>query len=368
MLTSRPGESRPAITPRRRVLTRLTSLRPSGNELHPSGQQAPQAPSTCAVWRPVRRRDKHTDWVVFQLPAVDAASLATWCEVHLGSPAVSELFRTGHLTRVIGTRLADGREVVVRIRRAAPRIAACAEVQRRLSDAGYPCPQPLAGPAPLNESEATAESYITGGTVLPVSGRAAQPFAAALARLVRLAPQPDHVPSLAPPPAWAAWNHSQGGLWPWPEDLDVDLNRVDGIGWIDAAGQAARQKLQDGPNQSVIGHGDWITDNLRWNGNRLLVAYDWDSLIVDSEAVIAGLAAAIYLYPGLATTTETREFLDAYATARAQPFSAGELQRCWAAGVWTRAFDAKQQQAAGQPIVSLTEDEADERLRLAGLR
>jgi hypothetical protein len=306
--------------------------------------------------------------VAFELPAVDTASLAAWCELHLGSPAASELFRTGHLTRVIGTRLADGREVVVKVRPAAPRIAACTEVQRRLFDSGYPCPQPLAGPAPLDEYEATAESSIAGGAMLPNSGRTAQPFAAALAQLVQLAPRPGQMPSLAPAPAWAAWNHDQGELWPWPEDLDVDLNQVDGSGWIDAAGQAARQKLQEGQDQAVIGHGDWITDNLRWDGNRLLVAYDWDSLIVDSEAVIAGLAAAIYLYPALATPAETDEFLDAYATARGRPFSPGELQRCWAAGVWTRAFDAKQEQAAGQPLIILTQNEAHERLRRAGMR
>jgi hypothetical protein len=96
------------------------------------------------------------------------------------------------------------------------------------------------------------------------------------------------------------------------------------------------------------------------------VAYDWDSLIADSEAVIAGLAAAIY--PALATVAETADFLAAYAAARGRPFGPGELQRCWAAGVWTRAFDAKKQYAAGQPVVSLTEGEAAERLRRAGLR
>ena len=116
------------------------------------------------------------------------------------------------------------------------------------------------------------------------------------------------------------------------------------------------------------GHGDWVTDNLRWHGNRLLVAYDWDSLIADSEAVIAGLAAAIYLYPALVTVTETSEFLDAYATARGRSFSPGELRRCWAAGVWTRAFDAKCEHATGQPVTRLTHDEADERLRRAGMR
>lgn len=316
----------------------------------------------------MKRRVGENGCVAFELPAVDAASLSKWCELQLGCPAESELFRAGHLARVIGTRLADGREVVVRVRPAAPRIAACTQVQRRLFDSGYPCPQPLAGPAPLGEHEATAESHIPGGVLLPGSGRAARPFAEALAQLVHLAPRPEYLPSLAPAPAWAAWNHNQRGLWPWPVELDVNLNQAGGSAWIDAAGQAARHKLREGQGQAVIGHCDWITDNLRWQGSRLLVAYDWDSVIADSEAVIAGLAAAIYLYPDLPTVTETRDFLDAYATARGRPFSPVELQRCWAAGVWTRAFDAKEQQAGGQPVTSLTEDEARERLRRAGLR
>jgi hypothetical protein len=305
--------------------------------------------------------------MAFELPVVDEASLDAWCEVRLGSRVESELFRTGHLTRVIGARLVDGREVVVRVRPVAPRVAACTEVQRRLFDSGYACPRPLAGPAPLGEYEATAESHLPGGAVLPDSGRAAQPFAAALAELVRLAPRVEQVPSLAPAPPWAAWNHDQGGLWPWPEDLDVDLNQVDGPDWIDAAGRAARQKLREDQGRAVIGHADWITDNLRWRGDRLLVAYDWDSLIADSEAVIAGLAAAIYLYPALPTVTETHDFLDAYATARGRPFTPAELQVCWAAGLWTRAYDAKNEHAAKQPVTCLTEDEARERLRPAGM-
>ncbi|MBO0746614.1 MAG: hypothetical protein J2P43_16460, partial [Candidatus Dormibacteraeota bacterium] len=60
--------------------------------------------------------------MAFEVPVVDATSLAAWCELHLGSRPDRELFRTGHLTCVIGTRLADGREVVVRVRPAAPRI------------------------------------------------------------------------------------------------------------------------------------------------------------------------------------------------------------------------------------------------------
>jgi Phosphotransferase enzyme family len=306
--------------------------------------------------------------VAFERPSVDAASLVTWCEEHLGSPPECELFRTGNLTTVIGTRLADGREVVARVRQAAPRVAACTEVQRRLFDDGYPCPRPLAGPAPLDGYEATAETYVRGGSTLPGSGRAAQPFAAALAQLVNMAPSPGSVTSLAPAPSWADWNHDRGGLWPRPEDIAVNLNQVKGASWIDEAGLAARRKLRENQDQAVIGHGDWITDNLRWDGNRLLVAYDWDSLIADSEAVIAGLAAAIYLMPAQTTVAETSEFLDAYGTARGRPFSPGELQRCWAAGLWTRAYEAKQDHAAGRTAISLSRKECHERLLRAGMR
>jgi hypothetical protein len=305
--------------------------------------------------------------MAFEVPEVDPASLAAWCEQHLGSPVAEELFRGGHLARVVGARLADGREVVVRVRPSEPRSVACAAVQRHLFESGYPCPQLLAGPAPFGEFEATAESYVPGGLTLPDSGRRAEPFAAALAQLVALAPAPEEVASLAPAPAWAAWNHSEGGLWPWPDDQDIDLNLVAGPDWLDAAAQAAQRRLRQGHDKAVIGHCDWYTENLRWRGNQLLVAYDWDSLIADSEPVIAGLAAAIYLYPQLPTVTETADFLDAYAAARRRPFSPGELQCCWAAGVWTRALDAKKEHAAGQPVFTLTEDEACERLRRAGL-
>src|SRR5262245_52960052 len=61
--------------------------------------------------------------------AVDPACLTQWCTEHLGSPPAGEIFRSGNLSAVIGLRLADGREVVVKVRPDSPRIAACTEVQ-----------------------------------------------------------------------------------------------------------------------------------------------------------------------------------------------------------------------------------------------
>lgn len=302
--------------------------------------------------------------------AVDTDRLARWCIEHLGSPPAAETFRSGHLSVVIGLRLADGREVVVKVRPDSPRVAACVEVQRHLFRAGYPCPRPLTAATPFGDAVASAESYVPGGALLPSANHAASGFAGAFERLIRLAPRPAEVSTLDPPPSWAAWNHAGDGLWPCPEGSEVDLNEVVGAEWIDDAGRRAGDRLRTGESDPVIGHCDWLAGNLRWNGDELLVVHDWDSVIAESEAVLVGFAAALYSTVSadrLATVEDTERFLLAYGQARGRDFSTGERRRSWAAGVWTRAYDAKYQHAVGQPVTSLSEGEARERLRRAGL-
>jgi hypothetical protein len=302
--------------------------------------------------------------------AVDPVRLARWCDQHLGSPPAEEMFRSGNLSAVIGLRLADDRQVVLKVRPASPRIATCVEVQRHLFEAGYPCPRPLTDAAPFGGDVATAEAYVPGGALLPSTDHAPEAFAGAFARLIRLAPQPAEVSALDPAPSWAAWTHTGDGLWPCPdEDPDVNLNEVTGPKWIDDAGRRARARLRDSESAPVIGHCDWLAGNLRWSADTLLVVHDWDSVIAESEAVLVGLAAALYSTASadkLASVEDTERFLVAYCQARGGQFSPDELQRSWAAGVWTRAYDAKYQHAVKQPITSLTEHEARERLRRTG--
>ena len=80
----------------------------------------------------------------------------------------------------------------------------------------------------------------------------------------------------------------------------------------------------------VIGHCDWLADNVRWKGDELLVVHDWDSAVAESEAVLVGFAAALYstVSPDvLATVDETDRFLSAYCGARGRVFSVDEIQR-----------------------------------------
>jgi hypothetical protein len=59
-------------------------------------------------------------------------ALAAWCTRWLGAPPAAELFEAGHLSTVKGLRLADGREVVVKVRPREPRLTGCAAVRDRL--------------------------------------------------------------------------------------------------------------------------------------------------------------------------------------------------------------------------------------------
>ena len=311
------------------------------------------------------------DDLVAPAPTVDTDRLALWCTEHLGSAPVTELFRSGHLSAVVGLALTDGRQVVVKIRSDSPRIAACVDVQRRLFEAGYPCPEPLTDAAPFDGAVATAETYVAGGAMLPSGPRPTEAFAAAFALLIESAPAPAEVASLAPAPSWAAWNHTERGIWPAPEDLDVDLNEVVGPQWLDDAGRWARDRLRSATTETVIGHCDWLAGNLRWTADGLLVVHDWDSLVADSEAVLVGFAAALHSTVSadtLATIEDSERFLAAYCRARGRELTSDERERSWAAGVWTRAYDAKYQHAVGARVSSLSESEAAQRLRRAGRR
>jgi hypothetical protein len=304
---------------------------------------------------------------------IEDGELSAWCLRHLGSESEETLFSVGNLSRVVGLRLRDGRTVVVKVRPAEARLAGCAEVQRRLWRGGFPCPEPLVGPVPLGESgyAVSAEDLIAGGAPYPATegpGRA-EAFAGLLARLVGLAPDPKEVPDLAPSPAWIHWDHSFPGVWPPPDDRDVDLNQLPETAWLDELGHAARTRLAaTRATAPVIGHCDWESHNLEFRDGEPWAVHDWDSVVCAAETVIVGVAAA--MWPAGADSVgasieQSEQFLDAYQRARGHAFSLERVEEAWAAGVWIRAFNGKKFLLDG--VVTLSEEEAEERARRGGL-
>lgn len=303
-------------------------------------------------------------------PAVGVDALANWCTRWLGAPPETELFATGYLSAVTGLRLTDRREVVVKVRSRGSRLAGCADVHRALWGVGFPCPEPLVDLQPLNGYAASAEVLVPDVDELPKGGLAAL-SAGALARLVELAPSPGSVPSLAPSPSWVGWDHAEPGLWPIPEDRDVDLNAYAEPQWLDRVAAAVRDRLRGHVGDQVIGHGDWHPENLCWQGSELIAVHDWDSVICQPEPAIAGFASVSFLGidgpPGMANVEDSGIFLDAYQQVRGCRWTSQDEAACWAAGLWQRAFDAKTRSLDGDPEQILTRDDARARLYRAGL-
>jgi hypothetical protein len=103
------------------------------------------------------------------------------------------------------------------------------------------------------------------------------------------------VPGLSPSPAWIDWDHKHPGVWPPPDDRDVDLNRLPETAWLDDLGRAARDRLAaTRGSAAVIGHCDWESHNLDFRAGEPWIVHDWDSVVAAPETVIVGVAAAMW--------------------------------------------------------------------------
>jgi hypothetical protein len=301
------------------------------------------------------------------LPTSD--QIAAWCREHLGAEPTGVIFEAQHLSYVQGLRLTDGREVVLKARAPSPRIAVCQEVQRFMWGQGFACPEPLGGPAPLGRLTATAERYLPGG--ISLNGHPGQPSlsAAALCEFVRVASRFPGEADLRPAPPWVGWEHDGAGMWPDPDDLDVDLNGDDAPAWLEELGGRSRARLLRDDRSRIIGHADWWEPNLRWQDGRLHAVFDWDSLAYLSEAAIAGAAAAQFAdqWPDVTGIEDCEAFIESYALARGRPWSRDEREVCWAAGLWLMSFNAKKQPHQGvTTTIEHLRVYGAERLRRAG--
>jgi hypothetical protein len=297
---------------------------------------------------------------------VDDTALGEWCHQHLKDGLGSVLFRSGHLSEVVGVRLTSGRQVVIKVRPYHPRLTGCLAVQGHLARRGFPCPAPLTGLTRLGVLAVTAETAIPGGQLSPKAGAAS--FAALLARLIDSAPDPSRTPTLAPSPPWTGWDHPGALLWPDVDDEGRDLNALSGPAWIDKTAQRVRDRLTMSRASVRIGHGDWESQNIAWVSGVPLAVHDWDSVIAQPEACIVGLAAAVWPATGAASVAQTADFIASYQMAAGRVWAQSEVQDAWAAGLWVRLFNARKDAAGGGgPRLDRLEGEVDERRACAAL-
>jgi len=314
------------------------------------------------------------------------ASLARWCQRHLGSTPTDLFFHHHHLTEAHGLRLADGREVVLKTREASPRVAGCALVQRVLSERGFPCPQLFAGPEPLSEQQpdlmVSAEEWVPGGEIR-LGPDAPREYAVLLAQMVAAAPPAEAVPSLDPPVPWMNFDHGEPDrIWPPAFSPRWDPHRIESqlpALVVDVAERSRRRLLADDARGlcDVVAHGDFEAQNMRWfadetsPGRWRPVVHDWDSVVAMPECIVVGAAAAGFVspdQPDLAGMGESEAFLAAYQAERGRDFSAWETQLGYAAGLWVAAYNAAFEHLKGGPgpVTAQLQLQAPVRLQRAG--
>lgn len=302
------------------------------------------------------------------LDAVGWGDVIGWCRRELGSAPTRRLLTAGYVSTVLALVLQDGREVVVKLRAAEHRIHAVLEIQRRLFEEGFPCPEPLTGASPLGPFLVSAEVYVPAEQLL--SPPPPTECAERLATAVDLAGPPGEVETLAPPPPWVAWDHSEPGTWPRPDDLATDLNEPAGPTWLCEPAERVRARLHADLRAPVIGHCDWEAHNLGWRDGHIVVVYDWDSVAVRTEPAVAGAAATVFASddrgPIAATLQQTEDFLGAYRELR--PWWDDEATEvAYAAGLWGLLYNARKELAGGGAgYLAHLERELAPRLRRAG--
>jgi hypothetical protein len=246
--------------------------------------------------------------------------------------SVQDVFaRTGRVTAVYGLLLDDGSRVAAKIHRppvSVQRLADAVRCQRALSAADFPCPRPVDGPASWDSRVITMESWQGSGDLAnprePVIRLA---MARALARQVQVlrSVQADGLAADRP-----AWTRYESGPWPVPHDSFFDFTATPPeYRWLDQLAREASGVLQQIQYPAVIGHGDWVCQNLRFHRGALVAAFDWDSLIRAGEPVIAGLSAGAYTEGGTdgggaPSPEEVALFLADYDAQRDARFSAAE--------------------------------------------
>jgi hypothetical protein len=209
-------------------------------------------------------------------------------------------------------------------------------VQRHLAAAGYPCPEPLLGPVPLGHGLATVEAFMGEGERRHDARRwLARGLAEHMAILDPLL-QAIRVQHFAAPPE---------RLFPQPHGKLFRPSEPDTI-WVRELAARARQTAESIASPLRLGHCDWRVEHVRFEGDRIVATYDWDSIALLPETRIVGVDAhghtadwsqhAIRRVP---TLEGILAFIDDYAAVR--PLTAEERRgaRAWSAywiayGAW----------------------------------
>jgi hypothetical protein len=326
----------------------------TGPEAPSAERSAPAADIEDAIRRSLGGFEPAVEEALFGGVAETASALESFCVEILSSPVRACLFYSSHTGATAGLELADGRRLVVKAHQTwmsdAAHLRAVVLVQQRLVSAGFPCPRPLLGPVPFGAGLATVEELLDQGEECDAHQPSLRP---AMAKLLH-----DLVCVAGSPPSGMRPGFLQmhNDLYPRPHHRSYDFERTAvGAEWIDRRAAEALAVLREARMPEVVGHHDWATKHLRWNGDQVVAVYDWDSLGVAAEPVVAANAAAHFtatwdmplsrVWP---TADEREAFLADYQDARGRSFTHQERRIVDAAVMYQLAYTSRVEHSVSQ--------------------
>jgi hypothetical protein len=266
-------------------------------------------------------------------------------------PDLEEIFWfSASVGALFGVRRRDGTRLALKVHTLFREEAYFDDVQRlqaALAELGFPAPCPLG-----RTGLVTREQWLDAGEFRDAhEPRVRRVLAAALVKFHELATATGIRPR-------RPFLRPVNAIWPKPHNVLFDFQATArGAGWIDEIGAAALAVSSEPVGREVVGHADWGAKHVRFDELlRPTAVYDWDSVTVDREPLMAGSAAGgftyteelpyeIAIWPSIA---ESVAFLDDYEAARAEPFTAEERKAAEAACVYLRAYAARCTHAVGK--------------------
>lgn len=284
-------------------------------------------------------------------PARITGIIDRFCQVHLGETPQGARFYASSVGCVIGLGLESGLDVVMKAyqpRWRRPFLEAVQQAQRCAASGGVPCPSPLLAPVPVVEGDdtfAVVESWVPDPGMRALGSEAAlRVSAVGLARLISCCRALEHPDALMDHPM----RTSPAGLYGEPHSPVFDFERSSaGAEWIDDVARRAADIRDRVGTRLVASHTDWSARNVRYDEERLLAVYDWDSMALVEESTAVGQAAMTWRVtsePGgtdFPTSDEVFSYVAAYEDAAGRHFSAGERRAASAAAAYLLAYTSR---------------------------
>jgi hypothetical protein len=310
-------------------------------------------------------------------PDLLAELFEAFCIRELADVAVGGLFYSASAGCVLGIELESGDVAVIKAyqsRWRKPFLGAVQEAQQLLAMSGMPCPSPIVPPTeirPPHPNLAVVESWVADPGMRPGGSTSARRVSAAgLARQIAVCLNLPDVERFSRHPL-----HSEGdGLYGTPHNPMFDFERTGaGAEWIDDIARRAQTKRNRDTGPLVVAHTDWSARNVRFDEDRLLAVYDWDSLALVKEATALGQAAMTWSVTADPGGTEFPDldsvlgYVADYEQARNQSFNAAQIEAARAAAVYVLAYAARcEHSLAFQGVARADQDAAQRRLAELG--